>query len=71
MIIVCLKFYEDFTGIGNMYDRRDLSSSPRQVISVPPYKLTCASVYPTCKDKTAQGIDSGSALLEGELNDRS
>jgi hypothetical protein len=53
------------------YDRRDLGSSPRQVISVPPYKLTCASVYPTYKDKTAQGTDSGSALLEGELNDRS
>jgi hypothetical protein len=50
----------------NMYDRRDLGSSPRQVISVPPYKLTCTSVYPTYKDKTAQDIDSGSeALLEG------
>jgi hypothetical protein len=50
-----------------IYDRRDLGSSPRQVISVPPYKLTCTSVYPTYKDKTAPSIDSGSEKFIGGL----
>jgi hypothetical protein len=54
-------------GIFYFYDRRDLGSSPRQVISIPPYKLTYASVYPTYSDeKKVQSSDSGAeGLLEG------